>query len=54
MNLKEQLNKVNDKFIKGLGKASMKIGEQANGKCVLVTLYEPKMPEELLKENIDK
>lgn len=51
MNLKNQLNKVNEKFINGIGEASMKVGEHANRKCILFTLYEPKMPEELIKEN---
>ncbi|MCR3758933.1 cyclic lactone autoinducer peptide [Clostridium felsineum] len=54
MNLKKQVNKIGEKFIEGIGKASMKIGEQASDTCVLITLYEPKMPEELLKENLNK
>ncbi|URZ08971.1 cyclic lactone autoinducer peptide [Clostridium felsineum] len=54
MNLKKQVNKISEKLIEGIGNVSIKVGEQATDICVLTTLYEPKMPEELLKGNIDK
>ncbi|PJI08303.1 MULTISPECIES: AgrD family cyclic lactone autoinducer peptide [Clostridium] len=51
MSLKNQLNKVNDKVINSIGKASMKVGNRAFGVCMVFAIYEPKIPDALIKEN---
>lgn len=54
MNLKNQLNKVSDKVINTIGKASMKVGDRSYGICMVCTIYEPKIPAALIKENYNK
>lgn len=56
-NLREQITSIGEKFgsklIGEIGNASMKIGDQARGSCFFLAAYEPKIPLELLKENIE-
>lgn len=54
-NLKEQIvnlgDRMSEKIINGIGETSIKISEQARGRCILLGVYEPKIPIELLKED---
>ena len=56
-NLKEQLVNVGEKFgcrfINDVGNMAVKIGDQSRGLCFFFSDYEPKIPMELLKENIE-
>lgn len=58
INMKEQLvsmgERMGEKLVSGIGEASIKLGQQARGKCGFIGIYEPKIPIELLMENIDK
>ncbi|MGE5626901.1 MAG: cyclic lactone autoinducer peptide [Solirubrobacterales bacterium] len=51
--MKNQLSDVVETLIKGVGNTSIKISEQAMGKCLLLGIYEPKISIELLKENMN-
>lgn len=54
-NMKDVLiSKLGKSVSKNLGKFSIKLSEQAMGKCVLSACYEPKVPINLLKENMNK
>ncbi|HOV27591.1 MAG TPA: cyclic lactone autoinducer peptide [Pseudobacteroides sp.] len=56
-NLREQIVSMSEKFgsrlIGEIGNASIKIGDQSRGACFFLAAYEPKIPLELLKENIE-
>lgn len=53
--MREQINstgeRLGEKIINGICEASIKIGENARGRCSSFGIYEPKIPIELLKEN---
>lgn len=53
-NMKEELFSMGEKLITNIGDATIKISDQVTGKCLLPFLYEPKVPIEVLKQNIDK
>lgn len=57
-NMRAQLynmgGKIGMKVVEGLGEASIKISEQAMGKCIIFGIYEPRIPIEMLKENMQK
>lgn len=54
-NMKDVLiNKIGESFPETLGELSIKLSEQAMGKCLAWGAYEPKISIELLKENIKK
>lgn len=56
-NMREQVSnmgeKMNAKIVNGIGEASIKLGEQAREFCFFLGFYEPKIPMELLGENIE-
>ncbi|MDD7795015.1 hypothetical protein [Clostridium sp. 'White wine YQ'] len=37
-----------------IGEASSKLSDKAMGKCIILGLYEPKIPAEMLRKNEDK
>ncbi len=53
--LKEQVvsmgERMGGKLVDGLGEASIKLGEQTRGKCMLISFYEPKISMDLLQEH---
>ncbi|MDP4145188.1 MAG: cyclic lactone autoinducer peptide [Bacillota bacterium] len=51
--MKEQLSSMGEKLIANIGETSIKITEQALGKCIILGLYEPKIPMEVLKETMN-
>lgn len=51
--MREQIANVAEKVVNGICEFSIKIGEEARGKCLHWGAYEPKIPIELLK-NEDK
>jgi len=57
-NMRAQLHnmggKMGMKIVRGLGEASIKISEQAMGKCIIFGIYEPRISVEMLKENMQK
>lgn len=54
-NMKDVLiNKIGGGFSEALGEISIKISDRSMGKCGFFAMYEPKIPLELLKENIKK
>lgn len=48
------VNKIFEKTIYSLGENSIKVSENAMGKCMSSFIYEPKIPIELLKASINK
>ncbi|KNY28928.1 hypothetical protein [Pseudobacteroides cellulosolvens] len=56
-NMKEQIvsmrEKIGSKILGEIGNATVKIGEQSRGFCILLFSYEPKVPKELLYEKIE-
>lgn len=54
-NMKEhELNEVGKKVLSKFADASIKIAEEARGKCFFTFIYEPNFPIEVLKEKIKK
>lgn len=54
-NMKENLlNKIGEKTANVLGDASIKLCKKSFDKCMWFLCYEPKIPMEILKENMEK
>lgn len=53
-NLKEDLFNIGEKLVTCIGDVSIKMSDQAMGRCIAMFIYEPKIPIELLKESMDK
>lgn len=47
--MKNMNEKKSNKVISALTNLSIKVGEQATGKCFLLVNYEPKLPKELFE-----
>ena len=53
--MREQLfSKLGEKLAGRIGEASVKISDKAIEECIMYGLYEPKIPAEMLKNNMDK
>jgi cyclic lactone autoinducer peptide len=50
--MREQLYEMGEKIVKGIGEATIKVGEKSVSKCIIFGIYEPKVSIEVLKENI--
>lgn len=52
--MREQISNIGDKLVNDIGSKAVKIAEISTLSCGFLGFYEPEIPIELLKENIDE